>query len=291
MRIDPRQWTAQQLADYRRRFARGENVQEIAQGDGVVFTYEAAGKLYAVAFHGKAAKPDWHYQFPRAERRQERIREFFEALVASAASKAEWQAQKRAGRCSTPAEVWEKARKGEGITAPDAAVCLRAALARRFPGTKFSVRADGSLSVNWTDGPSIQEVDQVAQNYSFQGFDGMIDMRYSVHRWLSRDGTMSLAHSTGTEGSRGSESEEIGDPHAPDAVEVRYGPDFVFTHREISPGVKRDLAFKVCSKYGISMPERFDDENSLERFLNTTLTAHGEYLCALVHRASCGEEL
>ena len=45
------------------------------ESDAVAFTYEAAGVLYGLAFHGKAAKPDWHFRFNSEERRASKIAE------------------------------------------------------------------------------------------------------------------------------------------------------------------------------------------------------------------------
>ena len=44
--------------------------------DASVFAYEKAGKFYAIAFHGKATKPDWHYSFRSEEQRASLIAEF-----------------------------------------------------------------------------------------------------------------------------------------------------------------------------------------------------------------------
>jgi hypothetical protein len=100
---------------------------------------------------------------------------------------------------------------------------------------------------------------------------------------------MSLAHSSGTECSRGSDPEATNDPHAADCIEIHSGPDFVFCHREISPPLKRRWTEKVCRAFGIPIPATVDtEEHGLERFLNSTRTDGGEYLCALVHRFSTG---
>jgi hypothetical protein len=132
----------------------------------------------------------------------------------------------------------------------------------------------------------VKDVEAIAQSYAGEGFDGMIDMRYQISRWLSRDGSMSLAHNTGTEGSRGSAPEQIGSAHAPDAVLTSVGADFVFCDRAISHPVKLDLCRRLCAYYGLTMPD-VSEEHALERFLNTTLV-HGDYLCQLIYRASSG---
>jgi hypothetical protein len=62
--------------------------------DAAVYTYEENGKLYAVAFYGKAAKPAWHYRFSKAETRAQRIAEFIASRKARATMKAERKAER-----------------------------------------------------------------------------------------------------------------------------------------------------------------------------------------------------
>lgn len=45
----------------------------------VVYSYEAAGVPYAVAYHGKANKPDWHHRFRSNEQREAKILSHFES--------------------------------------------------------------------------------------------------------------------------------------------------------------------------------------------------------------------
>jgi len=61
---------------------------------------------------------------------------------------------------------------------------LRQALKYSFPKTKFSVTrgtgtAYGYVSINWTDGPTQTQVDEVADVWEGEGFDGMQDMMYN----------------------------------------------------------------------------------------------------------------
>lgn len=65
-----------------------------------------------------------------------------------------------------------------------AAANIRRELKRAFPGVRFSVRSDSgghcTVHISWTDGPTSDEVDEVAQRYSSGGFDSMTDYAYSV---------------------------------------------------------------------------------------------------------------
>lgn len=61
-------------------------------GDGLVYIYTSAkGRPAAIAFHGKAAKPDWHHSFASAEARERKIREHFEGRRRWA----EWKQERR----------------------------------------------------------------------------------------------------------------------------------------------------------------------------------------------------
>jgi hypothetical protein len=72
---------------------------------------------------------------------------------------------------------FENARR---IDANTASKMLKADLKATFPGVKFSVRLErasmvASLNVSWTDGPTLGEVDLIADQFCGQGFDGMTD--------------------------------------------------------------------------------------------------------------------
>lgn len=101
------------------------------------------------------------------------------------------------------------------LTCADTAKLLRTALKNAFPGVKFSVRSDtysggASIRVRWTDGPFTKDVDAIAQRYAGATFDGSIDLK-EYHT--------DLVHFEGEEMPR----------------LVRFGSDFVFTDRDISP--------------------------------------------------------
>jgi hypothetical protein len=71
------------------------NIATVTEGDAVVYTYTTAnGKVGAMAFHGKAAKPDWHFAFTNEEHRTKKVAEFF----ANRKSWADYKAQGRAER-------------------------------------------------------------------------------------------------------------------------------------------------------------------------------------------------
>src|SRR5262249_54719729 len=101
---------------------------------------------------------------------------------------------------------------GEYLTCAESAKLLRVALARRFPGIKFSVRSHtysggASIRVGWTDGPRRRDVESVAQRFAGADFDGMQDLK-----------TYHSSIFVGPNGPR----------------EVNFGSDFVFCNREVS---------------------------------------------------------
>ncbi len=62
----------------------------------------------------------------------------------------------------------------------ETAQCIREALKRAFPGVKFSIRTSyasmtSSTHVQWTDGPTQDEVERVTDRFTSKSFDGMTD--------------------------------------------------------------------------------------------------------------------
>ena len=128
----------------------------------------------------------------------------------------------------------------EYLSVAETAKLVRAALAKEFPGHKFSVKSESyaggaSIRVNYAGGPPSDAVEAVVAPYRGGAFDGMIDMAYSKYSWLAKDGSASRAFSAGTMGSMGTHAEEFGDPHAAGCRYVRFGSDFIFVNRECLP--------------------------------------------------------
>lgn len=94
------------------------------------------------------------------------------------------------------------------LSCAETAKLVRAALAKQFPGIKFSVRSDvyaggASIDIRWTLGPTVKEVDRIGKQYASADFDGMIDMETNYAHWLLPDGTAVVQSGPGTEGSMG----------------------------------------------------------------------------------------
>lgn len=129
---------------------------------------------------------------------------------------------------------------------------LRERLKAEFPGTKFSVRMKNySIRIGWLDKPYTELVNLIADAYSFSDFDGMIDMEYSINRWLLPDGRLVGTVTTGTTGSAG--SMPACHTKQPDPLAVRVGSliKYVFCEHGWSEEYEASLAKEVCKKWGI----------------------------------------
>ena len=140
------------------------------------------------------------------------------------------------------------------IDTAETAKMIRAALKKAFPSVKFSVRLSrysggSSIRVDWFDGPTKGMVDALVGQYRGGGFDGMIDMAYSIDHWLLPDGCVMAARSTGTEGSRG--TVEAFDTDRPDGAElVHFGNSHLFTGRKLSQEFMQQAFERLQRKFG-----------------------------------------
>lgn len=79
-----------------------------------------------------------------------------------------------------------KGPKSFKTSAARAAANLRAELKAKFPGVKFEVKSQtysggNSIDIHWTDGPSMNDVDAIANRYQDGSFDGMQDLHEYDH--------------------------------------------------------------------------------------------------------------
>ena len=88
------------------------------------------------------------------------------------------------------------------LSATETAKLLRRHLKQEFPKHKFSVRqSHGCLRVNAKNEIEKSEFDKIiklADMYGGEGFDGMIDMRYSIYTYLNEEGMACGNKSGGT---------------------------------------------------------------------------------------------
>lgn len=186
------------------------------------------------------------------------------------------------------------------IDAADVAKMLRKRLKAAFPGTTFQVRTSkyaggASIDVAWQDGPTVKMVEAITNGYKGGGFDGMIDMAYSVDSWLMPDGyTLAFAATGGTTGSRGTVSAEKTDRPHPQAVRVHSGANYVFCNRHLSPDLWRRGIDRVAFKW---KPDNLDPaaielrtstygkftEGYIDRGADVRIENADEWLSRLVH--------
>ncbi len=130
------------------------------------------------------------------------------------------------------------------ISVTDTAKLIRPALAKRFPGVKFSVRSESysggaSIHVSWTDGPRSKDVDSIIKGFEGRSFDGMNDLASIQESWIKPDGDAQLAYRPDSYG--GSKPEFVSDAPHPNAELVHFGANYVFSNRHISDWDKREL--------------------------------------------------
>lgn len=126
-------------------------------------------KPFLVVFKGKAGKPVSRYYY----------RSVFERAKAVEESKAmadRYEARKAEMKKQPPSQ------------AAQCASAIRVELKSNFPSVKFRVVCDNfsmgnSVDVNWTDGPTEEQVNSLIRKYQYGHFDGMQDLyEYSNSR-------------------------------------------------------------------------------------------------------------
>ncbi len=141
------------------------------------------------------------------------------------------------------------------ISVTDTAKLIRRTLAKRFPGQVFSVKSrkysgGASIDINWFDGPTEKEVESVTKCFQSRNFDGSIDMGVHVDSWLADDGSVSFAHTAGTQGSGGFLPAASQEPHDATAKRVSFGSNFVFASRKLSVEATKITLAEFHVKWG-----------------------------------------
>lgn len=139
------------------------------------------------------------------------------------------------------------------LSVTETAKILRKELRAAFPNVKFYVQKSGnSIRVKWVDGPTESEVDAVSSMFAGEGFDGMIDMRYSIDAYV-KNGRIVGTRSSGTVGSGGAHSAHD------DAIEgaelVHFLSSFIFTERIHSIEHVTRVVTAVAMATGEELPE------------------------------------
>ena len=132
----------------------------------------------------------------------------------------------------------------EYLSCAETAKLVRAALKKKFPGVKFSVRSDvysggASIDVRWVLGPTTKEVDEIAGQYESASFDGSIDMETRYDHWLLPDGSAVVRSGPGTEGSLGY-IPAVNNPMPEGARPVSFGAHYVQCQRSYADHYEHD---------------------------------------------------
>lgn len=168
------------------------------------------------------------------------------------------------------------------IDTKDQAAYLRKFLKSQYPETKFSVRierfAGGSaVNVNWTDGPASEEIDAILRGYQGGGFDGMIDMAYSIDSYLNpQTGEARFASTDGTAGSRGSVPKAHTWKPGPEWERVDFSAKFVHGNRKVTQ--QQEVIDKVIAAFGGDV-DRYHAERIAWRIVSNN---SGEQIAAYV---------
>ena len=160
------------------------------------------------------------------------------------------------------------AARAEYLSVTETAKLVRAALAKHFPGVKFSVRSSSysggaSITASWTDGPRARLVEPILHGFEGASFDGMNDLKSSQSSWIEPDGNASLAERPDSYG--GSISGYVSDAPHPNARLVHFGADFVFANRHETNWQEKEteaLAYirQHCTCEGTAPSDRFGNE-------------------------------
>lgn len=115
------------------------------------------------------------------------------------------------------------------ISVTETAKYIRRALKERFPAVKFSVHSKSysggaSIRVEWFNGPTTDQVEEVTKRYEGASFDSMIDLK------------------------------SYKDSELPTGERVHFGADYVFSDRNLSEEFLTKVASWYCKRHGYEMP-------------------------------------
>jgi hypothetical protein len=149
------------------------------------------------------------------------------------------------------------------VSCADTAKLVRQALAKAFPGVRFSVRSKtysggASIDVRWTDGPAPARVDAVVQAYRGADFDASQDLKVYRNNVALEDGK---------------------------PVRVRYCADFIFTQRNYSRRMMERVGRAMAEKWGCAVPEIREEKDGSAYFAEDFYVPNAcDWFIALAHR-------
>ena len=147
------------------------------------------------------------------------------------------------------------------LSVAESAKLIRGALKKAFGKQKFSVRSSSyaggaSVSINWTDGPTVKAVDAVVKPFESRGFDGSIDMAYYKTSYMLPDGSVVFGETEGTSGSMGYVT-PVKNPLPVGARKVHFGSNYVSTSRNNTAAAVKEALAAVVKKFGnqVGLPD------------------------------------
>lgn len=199
----------------------------------------------------------------------------------------------------TPGEIERQTMTARYLTPAETAKMIRQELKEAFQTTKFSVRmARGdSVTMTWTDGPTVARVKEIADKYDGKGFDGMIDLAYYIDGWML-NGKIIGTRCTGTEGSRGTVAPWGIIPPHDDAELVSLSSGYFSFNRIVSPDLARKCAAQIANYWGgvDYIPEivgggwnggyTFANKDDHNRHVRPDLRTHDYLWGEMIHRAA-----
>lgn len=174
------------------------------------------------------------------------------------------------------------------LTCAETAKLIRKDLKKNFPTIKFSVHSKtysmgASIRINWTDGPTSDQVSSVTCVYEGKGFDGMIDLAYYKTSYILPSGEVCRYHTEGTEGSGGAHRRV--DNELPEGAEpVSFGADYIFPERSISFENELAVAEKLRLQYDVKEPLEIMDSEWGKWIRYPNVMIWNDWFNTLVHR-------
>lgn len=135
----------------------------------IVACYNNGNNLFIQAWTSKSAHAFANYYFKTEEARDS----YLSRLFSRAFERQEYKEKQKATRKES--------------THASAAKLIKKELSDKFPGIKFSVTSDcfsggDSVNINYTDGPTSEEVDDIVKKYQYGSFNGMEDIYEYTNR-------------------------------------------------------------------------------------------------------------
>lgn len=180
----------------------------------------------------------------------------------------------------TPAT--EAAPRPRWIDTAEVAKLIRKHLKKNFAGVKFSVRISrysggSSINVNWTDGPTVKQVETVTHPFQGNRFDGMIDLQYHASQWYCEEHGARVAEIYG----HGNGLDAIGASRCCAKSEhVNMGAGYIFESRDLSDEFLGELAAQVRKESGMPAEGDMLDEvpsNSIHAYESWTRVRDAVY--------------